>query len=219
MRVNRFVASASGLSRRAADDAIAANRVSVNGATAKLGQTVETADHVTLDGKKLQLPATFTYLMLHKPVGYVTSRAEQGSAPTIYDLLPEQYRSLRPAGRLDRDSSGLLLLSDDGDFVYRLTHPSQHKNKTYLLELSRELNPDDVKRLREGVTLEDGLSQVRVLEYSGRRAVVQISEGRNRQLRRTFGAIGKGVVALQRVGMGEYALGNLHVGHWRELKP
>jgi pseudouridine synthase len=219
MRVNRFVASASGLSRRAADDAISAGRVTVNGTVATLGQMVEDSDRVTLGGKELHLPASFTYLMLNKPVGYITSRAEQGSAPTIYDLLPEQYRALRPAGRLDRDSSGLLLLSDDGDFVYRLTHPSQHKQKTYMLQLSRELNSDDVKRLRAGIELDDGLSQVRVHEYSGRRAIVLISEGRNRQLRRTFGAIGKGVVSLQRVGMGEYSLGDLPVGRWREFKP
>lgn len=217
MRINRFVAMASGMSRRAADTAVADGRITVNGALAGMGWIVGDDDKVALDGAIISLPAAHTYLMFNKPVGYVTSRAQQGSAPTIYEILPAKYHNLRAAGRLDRDSCGLLILSDDGDYVYLLTHPSQHKLKTYRLRLARALTADDIARLKRGVELEDGLSRIDVVDVDGRWVTVQLGEGRNRQVRRTLGAIGAGVITLQRVAMGGLRLGDLPEGQWREI--
>jgi 23S rRNA pseudouridine2605 synthase len=217
VRLNQYVASASGLSRRAADTAIAAGRVTVGGQPAGLGQRVPDGATVELDGKALKLPASFTYILLHKPVGYVTSRARQGSDPTVYELLPEQYRQLRPVGRLDRDSSGLLILTDDGSFILRHTHPSFAKTKEYLLELGRPLTSADAAKLEAGVQLEDGPSRVHVLDNQGRHVRAALGEGRNRQLRRTFGALGYTVAALHRGQMGTFGLGSLKAGKWRVI--
>jgi len=217
MRINRYVAASTDLSRRAADAAVEDGRVTINGRTATPGDQVEPEMTVALDGQTIAPRAARTYLALNKPTGYVSSRARQGSDPTVYELLPEQYHHLRTAGRLDRDSSGLMLFSDDGEFIYRHTHPSQNHAKTYEVILSRAFAPTSRERLEHGVMLEDGPSRVRVHEYHGRHVTVSLSEGRNRQLRRTFGALGYGIEQLHRVAIGDYELGNLKSGHWNEV--
>ena len=215
MRVNRFVAAASGLSRRAADLIVADGRVEIDGVVATTGADVADGAAVKLDGAILRLPENHLYVLLNKPVGYVCSRARQGAAPTVYELLPAAYAGLKPVGRLDRDSSGLLLLSDDGDFIYRLTHPSRNKAKIYRVKLARPLTAADIRALETGVLLDDGSSKVKILDQHGREVTVELREGRNRQLRRTFGAIDNGIVNLERVIMGPYRLDNLPVGQWR----
>jgi 23S rRNA pseudouridine2605 synthase len=217
--VNRFVAAASGLSRRAADGAVAAGRVSITGRPARLGDPVNAGDTVLLDGRALRLPQTHTYLKLHKPAGYVSSRSRQGSSPTLYELLPVNARQLRLAGRLDRQSSGLVLLSDDGDFIYRWSHPSFGKAKIYELTLSRPLARADQEHLAAGVELSDGPSHVTLHQARGPRATVSLIEGRNRQLRRTFGALGYRVEQLHRTHIGPFALGRLAPGAWQEVSP
>jgi 23S rRNA pseudouridine2605 synthase len=219
VRINHYIAAASGLSRRAADTAVTAGRVTIDQQPAQLGQSVADDAVVTLDGQVLRLPVRYEYIMLHKPTGYVTSRVRQGSDPTIYDLLPPAHQRLRPAGRLDRDSSGLLLLSDDGDFIQRLTHPSHHKEKTYELELDRALAAADRQRLEQGVDLADGPSRLRVTAAKGPHLTVVLGEGRNRQIRRTLGAVGYGIRRLHRVRVGDYELGDLPEGRWRPLPP
>jgi len=218
VRVNRFVAAASGLSRRAADLAVAGDRVRVDGEAAGVGSDVADGAVVTLDGAVLSLPERHRYVMLNKPVGYVCSRVRQGDAPTVYELLPAEFSGLRPVGRLDRDSSGLLLLSDDGDFIFKLTHPSQDKTKIYRVKLARPLSASDIEWLESGVELEDGPSVLKVEAIAGRTVTVSLHEGRNRQLRRTFGQIDNGIIDLQRVSMGEYRLDDLPVGRWREIQ-
>jgi 23S rRNA pseudouridine2605 synthase len=212
VRLNRYVAAGSSLSRRAADEAIEAGRVRVNGEPGQLGMLVKQADQVTLDSRILTLPLERQYVMLNKPVGYVTSRARQGSTPTIYQLLPHQYHLLQPVGRLDKDSSGLLLLTDDGDWAQRLSHPSFSKRKVYQLTLDRPITAADAARLEAGVELDDGLSQVTVLSRAGADITVALSEGRNRQLRRTFEALGYQVRRLHRTDFGPYQLGDLPMG-------
>ena len=219
MRINRFVASASALSRRAADTALLAGRVMINGRTAKLGDQITPGDTIELDGERLNLPDTHTYLMLNKPVGYVSSRNRQGSDPTIYELLPETAHKLRLVGRLDRDSSGLMLLSDDGDFINRYTHPKADKQKIYELTLSRPLDPNHRLRLETGIMLNDGPSRVRVKKATGAHVTVAISEGRNRQLRRMFGALGYSLIRLHRTQVGPYELHGLGSGAWKEVLP
>jgi 23S rRNA pseudouridine2605 synthase len=217
-RLNRFLALATGLSRRTADLAIGEGRVTINGQPAELGMSVGTGDTVTLDGRPVTARENFTLLMLHKPVGYVCSRVQQGKAPTIYDLLPSKYHQLKPVGRLDKDSSGLLLLTDDGALAQRLTHPSFEKQKEYQVVLDKPLAAADVARLTAGVTLADGPSRFH-LTGSHAHWTVTIHEGRNRQIRRTFAAVGYTVVGLHRTKFGPYPLGDLKRGASIALEP
>lgn len=219
MRINQFVAAATGTSRRTADKLVAAGSVTIDGKPVPTGAQVEDDAPVMLDGKPLKLPARHTYVALNKPAGYVSSRAHQGKDPNVYDLLPKDHHRLRLVGRLDRDSSGLVILSDDGAFIQRYAHPSFNKSKEYELTLSRPVTTHDQLQLESGVMLDDGLSQVRVLETHGRRIRVSLQEGRNRQLRRTFGALGFNVERLHRTTIGPYRLGDLAAGSWRFIKP
>jgi 23S rRNA pseudouridine2605 synthase len=217
VRINQFVAGATGLSRRAADTAITAGRVIVDGKVAKLGQTVTDSASVTLDGQPITLTTTHTYIMLNKPAGYVASRVRQGDDPTLYDLLPPDYRKLRTVGRLDRDSSGLILLTDDGAFIQTHTHPSFEKEKVYELTLTHPLTPADRQWLEAGVKLTDGPSRLKVTAATGQEVTVSLSEGRNRQIRRTLGALGYTITRLHRTHMGRYSLGDLPSGNWKAI--
>lgn len=214
MRLNKYIASSTTLSRRAADAAIAAGRVTINGKPAEQGTVVSTADIVTLDGKVITPLMTHTTVMLNKPVGYVCSRNGQG-APTIYDLLPNDLQHLQPVGRLDKDSSGLLLLTDDGDLANQLTHPRYGKTKVYEVILNKPLQPLHHQMISDiGVQLEDGRSQFAIsqIERGNTEYQVTMHEGRNRQIRRTFAALGYTVTSLHRTRFGPYALGYLKPG-------
>ena len=141
IRLNKFLAERLGLSRREADDLIARKKVSVNGKVAELGARISESDQVLCGGEPVAFEKDYTYLKFNKPVGYVCSRKKQGDADTIYSLLPEKYHVLKTVGRLDKDSCGLILLTDDGDFAFRLTHPKFKKHKVYLVTLDRPLEP------------------------------------------------------------------------------
>ena len=213
MRINTFLARGTGLSRRNADLAVSAGRVHVNGHPAAVGQTIQPNDAVTLDNRIVKPLAAHVTIMLNKPADYVVSRLGQGSK-TIYDLLPDEYRSLKPVGRLDKDSSGLLLLTDDGGLANRLTHPRYSKDKVYSVELDKPLPAADIRRLEQGVQLQDGLSRLRINQHNGDHCVVTMREGRNRQIRRTFAALGYTVIKLHRTQFGEYDLTNLNPGDY-----
>lgn len=216
-RVNKYIAHATGLSRREVDNAISAGRVTINGERAAMGAQVSPADMVLLDGKPVGSQENYTYLMLHKPVGYVCSRRRQGEYPTIYELLPEDQQKLKAVGRLDRDSSGLLLLTDDGDLAHRMTHPKFQKRKVYEVELDNDLEPLHQQMINDhGITLEDGQSKLvleRLSDEHRKAWRVMMSEGRNRQIRRTFAALGYTVTKLHRTDFGPYTLGSLESGH------
>jgi 23S rRNA pseudouridine2605 synthase len=215
MRVNRFVATASGLSRRAADIAVSAGRVRIGDQAAGIGDQVGPADTVTLDGNRLELSRHHT-IILHKPIGYVTSRRQQGTTPTIYALLPPSLHQLKSIGRLDRDSSGVLLLTNDGALAQQLQHPSGGKTKHYLVWLDKPLDSSQLNQLRAGVRLDDGVSAMAV-EPQADHYTVTLQEGRNRQIRRSFAALGLRVTKLHRTAFGRYRLGDLKPGDWREL--
>ena len=217
MRINRYVASASGIGRRAADKLITEGRVKVDGQLASTAQDVQPNQQVTLDGKLLELPKLAMTIMLNKPTGYVVSREGQG-APTIYSLLPDNYHKLKPIGRLDKDSSGLLLMSNDGQLINSLAHPSFNKEKVYEVTLDKVLSESDKLQIKHGVKLDDGLSRLSVLSLEGKKLVLSMEEGRNRQIRRTFSALGYSVTKLNRIAFGEYHLGNLTPGNYREVK-
>jgi len=245
MRINKYLASATGLSRRSADEAVANGRVTVNGKTAEQGSQVTPTDVVALDGRSVHAPVAHTTIILHKPVGFVVSRSGQGSR-TIYDILPPQYHRLNPIGRLDKDSSGLLLLTDDGNLAHELAHPSRQKTKIYEVTLDKPLQPLHHQMISDyGVMLEDGPSKFQITRLGlpagheaqakplgrrrhnseftsksapeGKALLVTMHEGRNRQIRRTFEALGYSVQTLHRTHFGPYMLGNLKAGNIYEF--
>lgn len=241
IRLNRFLAERLGVSRRQADDLIATGKVFVDRQKAVLGAritpdrevlikahglTTEVAEKVkrlktTNDGYCVAPQAVnYLYVAMNKPVGYVCSRRSQDDAPTIYELLPTEYRSLKTVGRLDKDSSGLILLTNDGDFAFQMTHPKFAKYKLYEVELDRPLEPMHQQMIADfGINLNDGRSQLGLTcqDETRKRWQVTMHEGRNRQIRRTFGALNYTVIKLNRLEFGKFSLGNLKPGDWEVL--
>lgn len=219
MRLNQFIARTTGMSRRQADSAISEGRVWINGVPAQLGQPFTDSDSITLDGQPLSRQTDITTILLHKPVGYVCSRNGQGSK-TVYDLLPAELHGLKPVGRLDKDSSGLLLMTNDGTLANELTHPRYAKIKVYEIGIDKPLNHEHRKQIsQDGILLDDGVSKLglKSLGKDQQHWQVTMQEGRNRQIRRTFGALGYTVTALHRVSFGSYKLGSLQSGHYQSL--
>jgi 23S rRNA pseudouridine2605 synthase len=215
MRINKFVAQATGMSRRAADAALEAGRIQVNGQPPAAGQQITNSDAVTLDGRAITPDVKTLTLILNKPVGYVVSRDGQGSQ-TIYDLLPPEYHKLKPVGRLDKDSSGLLLLTNDGELANRLTHPKYEHCKVYEVELDKPLEPLHQQMINDiGVQLEDGPSQLQLEKLDdARHWRITMREGRNRQIRRTFASLGYTVAGLHRTEFSDYVLNDLAPGKY-----
>lgn len=214
MRINKYVALHTALSRRAADAAIAEGRVLVDGTPPPAGMQITEEMNVTLDGKTLTSPGDVRTILLNKPVGYVCSRNGQGNK-TVYELLPEPLHHLKPVGRLDKDSSGLLLMTNDGQLAFELTHPKFQKTKKYKIALDKNLAPDDYERIAgKGVLLDDGLSklELEMINNQAKEYKVTMSEGRNRQIRRTFDSLGYKVVKLHRTHFGPYRLDKLATG-------
>lgn len=218
MRINQFVAQATGMSRRAADAAVQNGSVTINNQLARQGQQVDPRlDTVLLNKTVLSLPERSQTILLNKPVGYVCSREGQGGK-TVYDLLPSTLHHLKPVGRLDKDSSGLLLLTTDGQFAHALTHPSFRKEKRYIVSLDKPLrNTHQDQLTRQGVKLDDGISKFKRLTNLSTGASdweITLTEGRNRQIRRTFAALGYRVSRLHRQQFGDYTLGALSSGRY-----
>lgn len=220
IRLNKYIATNFGVSRREADELIAAGRVKINDKKAEIGMRAHEGDTITVDGRNI-LEQEPVYLALHKPVGYVCSRKKQGDTPTLYDLLPKKYQVLKTVGRLDKDSSGLILLTNDGDFAFQMTHPKFSKTKLYTVEIDRDLEPLHQQMIADfGIQLPDGRSQMGLSKIgeSRKKWDVSISEGRNRQIRRTFEALGYKVVSLHRYKFGPYELSGLPEGEFIEVK-
>ncbi len=222
-----MIALSSELSRRAAEEAILAWRVSVGGQIiTTLGTSIDPrADEVTLDGRRLHLKAQRTYLAFNKPRSVMCTKRDPEGRCTIWELdaLKELKRSLNTVGRLDYDSEGLLLLSDDGDFINRLTHPRHEVWKVYSARVKGQPTQDDLMKLRKGVRLDDGMTlpaKVRRLDPGGANALLEIGirEGRNRQVRRMCDAIGFPVIALRRTQVGPVKIGRLKSGVARRLR-
>lgn len=215
-RLNKHLALQLGVSRREADRLIERGDVTINGQEAIIGARVTAKDAVAIAGKPVAGDTPFVYMALHKPSGYVCSRRSQGGLPTVYELLPDNYHDLKTVGRLDFASSGLILMSNDGDFTYRMTHPKFVKTKVYKVRLDSELAPLHQQMISDyGVTLEDGpskLSLERLSEDDRLDWIVTMSEGRNRQIRRTFSSLGYEVKKLHRTDFGPYSLGDIPTG-------
>lgn len=232
VRLNKFLAERLGISRREADDAIAAGKVTIDGKKAVLGARVELGGSagatgvdnfpkVCYNGKIVPVQAGYLYVALNKPRGVVCSRKSQDGGETVYDLLPERLRELKTVGRLDKDSSGLILLTNDGDFAFRMTHPKFAKAKVYEVRLDRALEPLHQQMIADfGIEIGDGVSRLGLERLDDTRKYWQVTmhEGRNRQIRRTFGALGYAVLELKRVQFGVYQLGGLGEGEWEEVE-
>lgn len=221
-RLNKYLALQLEISRREADLLIASNKVTVNGSIAELGRRIADGDTITVNGRELTQTKTYEYILFHKPVGYVCSRKAQGDNPTIYDIVPKKYHHLKPVGRLDKDSSGLLILSNDGDFAFKMTHPKFSKIKVYEVAIDKELEPLHQQMINDyGIQLEDGASKLhlaRLSESNRKQWQVTMSEGRNRQIRRTFASLGYAVTTLHRIQFGSYQLNRLAPGATQEIK-
>lgn len=214
MRINKYIALSTGISRRMADKAVAAGRATINDRPAETGSDVKDTDTVELDGRVITPAVNTVTVMFHKPVGCVVSRDGQGSL-TIYDLLPDEYRLLKPIGRLDKNSSGLLLLTNDGQLANELTHPRYSKIKIYEVTLGKPLAPLHRQMINDhGINLEDGNSQLaleRLVDGDDTQWRITMKEGRNRQIRRTFASLNYYVAKLHRTTFGAYHLGELPV--------
>lgn len=225
MRLQRFLARAGVASRRGSEDLMTAGRVAVNGAiVSELGAKVDPAvDRVTVDGREVRLGAAPAYHMLNKPDGYVTTMSDPQGRPTVAELLPaDAPAGLFPVGRLDRDVTGLLLLTSDGDLAHRLLHPRHHVWKIYRAEVDGEPSAADLRALAEGIELDDGPTapaRVNLLWSEGSRAEVEIAlrEGRKRQVKRMLAAVGHPVRSLRRTAFGPLELGDLAPGATRSL--
>jgi 23S rRNA pseudouridine2605 synthase/16S rRNA pseudouridine516 synthase len=198
-------------------------RVKVNGKTVTEPSLQVSAEHdkVEVDGRPVE-EKSHAYIMLNKPSGYVTTKEDRFAEKTVMDLLPEKFRHLQPVGRLDKDTEGLLLLTNDGDTAYRLTHPKFNVDKKYLVRVTGRLTLQEKHRLEKGVMIEDqktSPAKIRDIKYTGDRTdfLISIHEGRKRQIRLMLKAVGHEVIGLKRVVQGPLALGDLPVGKWRML--
>jgi len=223
MRLQKFLAHAGIASRRAAEDIIRQGRVTINDKIiTDMGVSVAETDLVTVDGKLIENEEEKIYIMLNKPVGYVSSAKDQFGRPTVLDLVKDINKRLYPVGRLDYDTSGLIILTNDGDFTYQITHPKHEIDKVYEALIYGILSDSEIKRFEEGLQIDDyttSPAKIIICKVNRINTLVHITihEGKNRQVREMCAAIGHIVLTLKRVAIGPIALGNLPEGKWRRI--
>lgn len=222
MRINKYLAECGVASRRGCDKLIEEGRVTVNGKTAALGDDIAGGEEICVDGVPVSHGEKHSYYLLNKPKGYVCTVRDDKGRKTVMELLPPDAGRVFPVGRLDYDTEGMLLLTDDGDLTFRLTHPKNEVPKTYLVKIEKGITDAELNRLRAGVEIDGvltGKSKVKVIETDKAftKLQVTITEGRNRQVRKMFEAVGKQVVFLKRIRIGEMRLGSLPRGKVRKL--
>ncbi|MBQ7091677.1 MAG: rRNA pseudouridine synthase [Clostridia bacterium] len=223
MRLQKFMADAGVASRRKCEEYISAGRVKVNGAVAEIGCTVEPGDKVEFDGRLLTAKTERVVIMLNKPQGVVCTCSDPEGRKTVIDYVKDLPYRLYNVGRLDYDSEGLILLTNDGDLAYRMTHPKFEMDKTYHVVCSGTLDQRDISRLQSGITLDDGVTSpaqvnnVHIRRDGKSELDITIHEGRNRQVRRMIAAVGKDTLLLRRIKEGPLELAELKTGQWRFL--
>jgi 23S rRNA pseudouridine2605 synthase len=224
MRLNKYIALSGAASRRKADEFTLDGRVKVNGRVVSTpGYDVLDGDIVELDGRRVTPSSKRVYLMLNKPKGYITSVSDERGRPTVMELVNDVPERVFPVGRLDEASSGLIIMTNDGDFAYRITHPAHEINKLYRVRVSGVMSRERLAALRKGVDIGGYVTapaKLTLVRQSDRTAIVDISihEGKNRQVRKMFAAVGCKVLDLERVAIGGLRLGGLMPGHYRKLK-
>ena len=223
MRLNKYIASAGICSRRKADEMIAAGNVRINGAVMRqMGYDVQEGDRVVVNGRLIESAQKLVYVAVNKPWGYVTTMKDEKDRATVAELVDDIPERLFPVGRLDYNTTGLLLMTNDGELAYRLTHPKHEVYKTYVAVVTGVMSDTRLAKLRRGVDIGGFVTspaKVKVLRQNPRSAVVEISirEGKNRQVRKMFNAVGNRVMELERVSIGEIRLGHMQPGHYRKL--
>ncbi|MBN1449173.1 MAG: rRNA pseudouridine synthase [Bacteroidetes bacterium] len=224
IRLNKFLAEAGVAARRKADELIASGVVRVNGkVVTELGSKVNPhRDEVSVRGTPVYIEGQLLYILMNKPKDCITTTSDEKGRRTVMDLIPAEHH-VYPVGRLDRNTTGALLLTNDGDLANQLMHPRFHVQKTYVIELTRKIKPQDIQKLRTGIRLEDGLTapcEAEVLDTGGQGLVVGIvlHEGRNRQVRRMFESLGYEIRKLDRVAYAGLTLSGLRRGSWRYLE-
>ncbi len=223
VRLQKFLSECGVASRRKAEDLILAGKVKVNGKPASIGDKIDPKhDTVVVGGKKVVKSIKNTYIMLHKPRGFITTLSDEMGRKCVAQLVEDVGTRVYPVGRLDRDSEGLLLLTDDGEFANALTHPTRHVPKTYRVTIRPTITDEQITALTTGIEIDGRMtmpSEVRVLEKKEGRVVIEIIiyEGRNRQIRKMCDALGLEVARLKRTQIGSVKLGMLKQGDWRNL--
>lgn len=220
MHINQFIAHTTGISRRDADKEIAAKKVYINGKIALPPDRVRKSDEVKWKGKVVRSQAGEAItVVLNKPVGYVCSRLkDETGAPTIMELLPKEFQQLKPIGRLDKDSEGLILLTNDGDLLYRSTHPKFEIEKEYEITFEAVVHDNMISAWERGIKLREGIAKADKVTRVGRKQLrVIIHQGMNRQLRRMAAETKNTILSLRRIRSGETKLGNLEPGAWKQI--
>ncbi|MBQ3640943.1 rRNA pseudouridine synthase [bacterium] len=223
VRLNKYIASCGFCSRRKADELIENGSVKVNGeVVSELGYIINTKDKVTVDGKEIK-PETLTYIRYYKPAGYITTMDDEKGRKTIYDILPEEVQNLKPVGRLDKDSTGLLILTNDGDLINQFAHPTVKVPKIYRVCAQGKLNLNDLTVMEKGIEIEKGqiaYALARIVEFEGRNTVLEmvLYQGLNRQIRKMLDILGHPVISLKRLSMGPVDLTGLKKGQFKYIK-
>src|SRR5215475_1417877 len=218
MRLNAFLARAGVASRRRADELIKEGRVTVNGRTGQLNTVVGAHDRVAVDGREVERQR-LRYVLLHKPAGVVTTARDPQGRPTVVGLVPGEPHVV-PVGRLDADTTGALLLTNDGPLAHRLAHPRYGVEKTYVADVEGDPGPEALRSLRDGIELADGrTAPARARRLGPGRVELVLHEGRKHQVKRMLAAVGHPVTRLHRSGYAGLTLGGLEPGAWRELTP
>lgn len=224
VRLNKYIASTGFCSRRKADEYIEAGKVMVNSKIiTELGFIISEKDRVMI-GNKLIKPQPLVYIRYYKPAGYITTMDDEKGRKTIYDLLPEEVQNLKPVGRLDKDSTGLLILTNDGDFINDLTHPAIKVPKVYRVTAQGKLNLNDLEIMEKGIEIEKGqiaFALARIIEFEGKNTVLEmvLHQGLNRQIRKMLDSLGHPVITLKRLSMGPVDLQGLKRGQFKYIKP
>lgn len=221
MRINKFLAQAGVASRRECDNLIAIGKVAVNGVTATLGQEISGDEDVTVNGNKVVIKKN-EYYLLNKPKGYICSVSDDKGRKTVMELMPQGVGRIYPVGRLDYDSEGLLIMTTDGELAQKLTHPSNEVPKTYLVKIEGTINEQDLNPIRSGIEIEGYKTKkckAHIVETNKAytKIHITITEGKNREIRKMFAAIGKEVSLLKRIKIGEITLRGLDRGAYRKL--
>ena len=223
MRINKYLANSGICSRRAADELINEGHVKVNGKVCSLGTDVNVgSDTVSVNGKIVNLVKTYEYYIMNKPKGYICTVKDEKGRKTVMDLLPQNIKRLFPVGRLDCDSEGLLILTNDGDLTFKLTHPKNEIPKTYIVKTEKPLTAEDINKLRAGVVIDGEKTKkcnIKLIESTdnGTKIHITITEGKNRQIRKMIESIGNNVVFLKRNKIGDLRLSGLNRGEVRKL--
>lgn len=226
VRLQKFLANCGVCSRRNAEKLILDGKVSINGkVVTELGTKINPElDKVVCEGKEVINENSYVYILLNKPIGYVTTVKEQFGRPTVMDLIKDVDCKVVPVGRLDMYTSGAIILTNDGDFIYKVTHPKNEVEKTYNVTVKGIVNNNDVKQLENGVKIDDyisGKAKVKILKTDEKKNIsriqITIHEGKNREVRKMCTAIGKSVVALHRCKIGNIDVKDLKIGEWRYL--